>query len=178
MYLQPPGRKDSGRGESLDGSDNMLDESQNLNLATETKYSLVKNSIVKAETPVCDTEDTVEADIHARDDNEDPSDDEQETDKSSKSVKFNEENTFVAEVGNDDVVTEGAEEELETAGPVSARAVSTPASESSPRPSAAEQDQGTRVTSAKSEGTASVESVDGNTVGTCQLICHHYCSLT
>ena len=63
----------------------MLDESQNLNLATETKYSLVKNNIVKAETPVRDTEDTVEADIHAKDDNEDPSDDEQETDKSSKS---------------------------------------------------------------------------------------------
>ena len=71
------------------------------NLATETKYSLVKNSIVKAEQPE-ELVEVADVDIHASD-HDDDGDDEQSDDdneRSNKSVKFNEENNFVREVGN------------------------------------------------------------------------------
>lgn len=114
------------------------DEPAQPNLATETKYSLVKNSIVKAEQPE-ELEEVADVEIHASD-HEDDGDDEQSDDDNerlNKSVKFNEANNFVAEVGN----TEAGDklEQEEVGGPVSARAVSTPASESSPRQSQASQ---------------------------------------
>ena len=108
------------------------------NLATETKYSLVKNTIVKAEQSEHLVE-VADVDIHASD-HEDDGDDEQsddDNDRSNKSVKFNEANNFVAEVGNTEAVEKLEPEE--GGGPVSARAVSTPASESSPRQSQASQ---------------------------------------
>ena len=109
--------------------------------ATETKYSLVKHSIVRAERPVEDIEELTQADVHQ---------DEEESNVKSK-VTFNEENSLVADVDNDDTDPSGLE--LEEAVPlVSARAVSTPASESSPRPSEATE----RPSSSKSEGTSSV----------------------
>ena len=122
--------------------------------ATETKYSLVKHSIAKA-----DIEEHTQAEVH--DNSEDTEESDAENDKSSKSVKFNEQNTLVADVGNED--TEGPLELEEGVAQVSARAVSTPASESSPRPSAAEDASVLdRPISAKSEGTSSVAE---NTLG-------------
>ena len=110
----------------------MSDESQFTNLATETKYSIVKNRITRAKTPIEDSSsiDVNEKDLKGEED--------EEINSTSKLVTFNETSTFVPTVG-----TEEAEEanetpvELEEAvpHPSSARAVSTPASESSPRPS-------------------------------------------
>ena len=89
-----------------------------------------------------DIEELTQADVHQ---------DEEESNVKSK-VTFNEENSLVADVGNDDTDPSGLE--LEEAVPlVSARAVSTPASESSPRPSEALLK---RPGSAKSEGASSV----------------------
>ena len=107
--------------------------------ATETKYSLVKHSIVRAE-----IEELTQADVH----------DEEEEDKIPSKVTFTEKSSLVADVGTDDTDHEAPEAlELEEAAPlVSARAVSTPASESSPRPSEITE----RPTSSKSEGTSSV----------------------
>ena len=106
----------------------------------------MKHSIVRAERPV-DIEELTQADVHQ---------DEEELDSNQSNVKskvtFNEENSLVADVGNDDTDPSGLE--LEEAVPlVSARAVSTPASESSPRPSEALLE---RPGSAKSEGASSV----------------------
>ena len=102
----------------------------------------MKHSIVRAERPVEDIEELTQADVHQ---------DEEESNVKSK-VTFNEENSLVADVGNDDTDPSGLE--LEEAVPlVSARAVSTPASESSPRPSEALLE---RPGSAKSEGASSV----------------------
>lgn len=128
------------------------------NLATETKYSLVKNNIVKAEQSELLVE-VADVDIHASD-HEDDGDDEQsddDNDQSTKSVKFNEANNFVAEVGNTEAGGEAGDkvEAEEGVGPVSARAVSTPASESSPRQSQASQTLRTAV-SPTSVGTQSL----------------------
>ena len=108
--------------------------------ATETKYSLVKHSIVRA-----DIEELTQADVH----------DEEEEDKvpDRSKVTFTERSSLVADVGTDDTDHTPEALELEEAAPlVSARAVSTPASESSPRPSEATE----RPSSSKSEGTSSV----------------------
>ena len=107
----------------------------------------MKHSIVRAERPVEDIEELTQADVHQ---------DVEELDSNQSNVKskvtFNEENSLVADVGNDDTDPSGLE--LEEAVPlVSARAVSTPASESSPRPSEALLE---RPGSAKSEGGSSV----------------------
>lgn len=109
------------------------DDSGQPNLKTETKYSLVKNSIVRAEKPEEEQVQVADVDIHASDHEEDGDDEqsEDENNRSHKSVKFNEENNFVGEVGNSEP-TEKIELS-DSAAPVSARAVSTPASESSPR---------------------------------------------
>ena len=128
------------------------------NLATETKYSLVKNTIVKAEQSEHLVE-VADVDIHASD-HEDDGDDEQsddDNDRSNKSVKFNEANNFVAEVGNTEAGVEAGEklDPEEGGGPVSARAVSTPASESSPRQSQASQTL-RRAASPTSVGTQSL----------------------
>ena len=133
------------------------DDSGPPNLKTETKYSLVKNNIVSAEKPE-EEEDLVkvaDVDIHASDheDHEDDGDDEQSEDdnnRSSKSVKFNEENNFVGEVGNSEPT--GKIELSDSAAPVSARAVSTPASESSPRPDSEDQSTPARESSAAEPG--------------------------
>ena len=82
----------------------MLEAEAAPNLATETKYSLVKNTIVRAEKPVEDVEELIQADVHTAGDTtdeEEASEDEsdEDNDKSSKSVKFNEQNTLVADVG-------------------------------------------------------------------------------
>ena len=82
----------------------MLEAEAAPNLATETKYSLVKNTIVRAEKPVEDVEELIQADVHTAGDTtdeEEASADEsdEDNDKSSKSVKFNEQNTLVADVG-------------------------------------------------------------------------------
>ena len=107
----------------------------------------MKHSIVRAEKPVEDIEELTQADIYQ---------DEDELDQSNvnkSKVTFNEENSLVADVGNEDT-DPGAGLELEEAVPlVSARAVSTPASESSPRPSEALLE---RPGSAKSDGASSV----------------------
>ena len=130
------------------------DDSGPPNLKTETKYSLVKNNIVSAEKPE-EEEDLVkvaDVDIHASD-HEDDGDDEQsedENNRSSKSVKFNEENNFVGEVGNSEPT--GKIELSDSAAPVSARAVSTPASESSPRPDSEDQSTPARESSAAEPG--------------------------
>ena len=81
----------------------------------------MKHSIVRAERPVEDIEELTQADVHQ---------DEEELDSNQSNVKskvtFNEENSLVADVGNDDTDPSGLE--LEEAVPlVSARAVSTPA---------------------------------------------------
>ena len=117
------------------------EESSQPNLKTETKYSLVKNTIVSAEKPEEDLVKVADVDIHASDHDEDGDDEqsEDENNRSSKSVKFNEENNFVGEVGNSEPT--GKIELSDSAAPVSARAVSTPASESSPRPDSEEASQ-------------------------------------
>ena len=123
------------------------EESSQPNLKTETKYSLVKNTIVRAEKP--EEEENVvkvaDVDIHASDHDDEDGDDEEsegENNRSNKSVKFNEENNLVGEVGNS-----------EPPGPVSARAVSTPASESSPRqPDSEDQSTPARESSAAEPG--------------------------
>ena len=126
----------------------------------------MKNRIVRAETPEDDdnAEEIVEAEaeVHSTNDDDNNGDD---NDVSSKSVKFNEENTFVAEVGTEE--KEAPEDTEEITAPASARAVSTPASESSPRPSAQEPDSlpGSRASSAKS--------VAGNTIGNNYIIPIH-----
>ena len=126
------------------------DESAPPNLKTETKYSLVKNSIVKAEKPE-EEEDLVkvaDVDIHASDHDEDGDDEqsEDENNRSNKSVKFNEENNLVGEVGNSEQT--GKTELSDPAAPVSTRAVSTPASQSSPRPDSEAQSSPARESSA------------------------------
>ena len=130
------------------------DDSAPPNLKTETKYSLVKNNIVSAEKPE-EEEDLVkvaDVDIHASDHDEDGDDEhsEDENNRSSKSVKFNEENNFVGEVGNSEPT--GKIELSDSAAPVSARAVSTPASESSPRPDSEDQSTPARESSAAEPG--------------------------
>ena len=119
------------------------DDSGQPNLKTETKYSLVKNSIVRAEKPEEEQVQVADVDIHASDHEEDGDDEqsEDENNRSHKSVKFNEENNLVGEVGNS-----------EPPAPVSARAVSTPASESSPRPDSEAQSTPARESSAAEPG--------------------------
>ena len=162
---QHPGRKDSGRGESLDGSDAMLEQDAPPappNLATETKYSLVKNQIVKAEKPVEEAPEVTTAEVHSK--SEEETESEAEEDKSNKSVKFNEENKLVDVVGSDEYEGDEPLELEEAANIASARAVSTPASESSPRPSAAEDSslvEASRVASAKSVTSASAPDNQG-----------------
>ena len=75
------------------------DESGQPNLKTETKYSLVKNTIVRAEITEENLVKVADVDIHSND-HEDDGDDEQSEDENNKSVKINEENNFVGEVGN------------------------------------------------------------------------------
>ena len=109
----------------------------------------MKHSIVRAEKPTEDIEELTQATVH---DNQTDQDDEKDDGRAK--VTFNEQNSMVADVGNEDTEKEGPGAlELEEEVPlVSARAVSTPASESSPRPSEALQ----RLSSAKSEGASSV----------------------
>ena len=108
----------------------MSDESQLTNLATETKYSIVKNRIPRAKTPVEDSISIKEKGAKEEEEDEDFS-------NSSKLVTFNETSTFVPTVGTEERNANETPVELEEAVPLpsSARAVSTPASESSPRPS-------------------------------------------
>ena len=121
------------------------DESGQPNLKTETKYSLVKNNIVRAEKTEEDLVKVADVDIHASDHDED-GDDEQSEDENNRSVKFNEENNLVGEVGNSEQT--GKTELSDPAAPVSARAVSTPASQSSPRPDSEAQSSPVRESSA------------------------------
>ena len=123
------------------------DESGQPNLKTETKYSLVKNSIVRAEITEEDLVKVADVDIHASDHEED-GDDEQSEDDNNKSVKFNEENNFVGEVGNSEQTGKIELSDSAAAPPVSARAVSTPASQSSPRPDSEAQSSPARESSA------------------------------
>ena len=128
------------------------EESGQPNLRTETKYSLVKNNIVKAEKKEEDLIKVADVDIHASD-HEDDGDDEQsedENNQSNKSVKFNEENNFVGEVGNSEQA--GKIELSDSVAPVSARAVSTPASQSSPRPDSEARSSPARPSSAGEAG--------------------------
>ena len=105
----------------------------------------MKHSIVRAEKPVEDIEELTQADVHQ--------DEDDQSNVNKSKVTFNEENSLVADVGNEDT-DPGASLELEEAVPlVSARAVSTPASESSPRPSETLVE---RPGSAKSDGASSV----------------------
>ena len=113
--------------------------------ATETKYSLVKHSIVKA-----DIEELTQADVHDNHQDDDEEDDDKVLGRSK--VTFTEQSSLVPDVGNDDTDQSPALELEEAAPLVSARAVSTPASESSPRPS----ENLERPTSSKSEGSSSV----------------------
>ena len=121
--VEIPGRKDSGRGESLDGDN--ADESHVNSLKTETKYSIVKNSIQSAATPY-DTAIGYESKEEK---------DDAENDKANKVEEINEEHIFVTKVGKEESDESQLELEENVALSTSDRAISTPASESSPRPS-------------------------------------------
>ena len=159
----------------MDGSDTaMLEQDPSPNLATETKYSLVKNQIVRAEKPaeeeVTAAEAVIEAEVHSK---ESEAESDEEEDASSKSVRFHEESKVVPDVGDAEQEEETQHQDPleleEVANLASARAVSTPASESSPRPSAAEENppapvEADRPASAKSQA-SEVDGGDNNKLG-------------
>ena len=150
----------------------MLEQDPSPNLATETKYSLVKNQIVRAEKPaeeeVTAAEAVIEAEVHSK---ESEAESDEEEDASSKSVRFHEESKVVPDVGDAEQEEESKHQDPleleEVANLASARAVSTPASESSPRPSAAEENspvEADRPSSAKSQA-SEVDGGDNNKLG-------------